>query len=106
MTVSGRRTPHDLKGGKIREEPRLLSVPRRFYPSSSPLSLSHKLRCRCVHGINLTRMPVYSIRGINVDFPFEAYPSQITYMDRVIESLQNVPFPPLFIHLLVLFFLF
>ncbi|XP_056847234.1 regulator of telomere elongation helicase 1 homolog isoform X2 [Raphanus sativus] len=34
-------------------------------------------------------MPVYSIRGINVDFPFEAYPSQITYMDRVIESLQN-----------------
>ncbi|KFK42398.1 hypothetical protein AALP_AA2G251000 [Arabis alpina] len=34
-------------------------------------------------------MPVYSIRGIDVDFPFEAYPSQITYMDRVIESLQN-----------------
>ncbi|XP_033131444.1 regulator of telomere elongation helicase 1 homolog isoform X2 [Brassica rapa] len=34
-------------------------------------------------------MPAYSIRGINVDFPFEAYPSQITYMDRVIESLQN-----------------
>ncbi|KAF8117924.1 hypothetical protein N665_0008s0262 [Sinapis alba] len=34
-------------------------------------------------------MPVYSIRGINVDFPFEAYPSQIIYMDRVIESLQN-----------------
>ncbi|KAL0866039.1 hypothetical protein Bca101_045157 [Brassica carinata] len=34
-------------------------------------------------------MPVYSIRGINVDFPFEAYPSQITYMDKVIQSLQN-----------------
>ncbi|CAA7025798.1 unnamed protein product [Microthlaspi erraticum] len=34
-------------------------------------------------------MPIYSIRGIDVDFPFEAYPSQITYMDRVIESLQN-----------------
>ncbi|ESQ26992.1 hypothetical protein EUTSA_v10018072mg [Eutrema salsugineum] len=34
-------------------------------------------------------MPIYSIRGIDVDFPFEAYPSQIIYMDRVIESLQN-----------------
>ncbi|CAN8233359.1 unnamed protein product [Cochlearia groenlandica] len=31
----------------------------------------------------------YSIRGIDVEFPFEAYPSQIVYMDRVIESLQN-----------------
>ncbi|CAH2068017.1 unnamed protein product, partial [Thlaspi arvense] len=35
------------------------------------------------------KMPIYRIRGIDVDFPFEAYPSQITYMDRVIESLQN-----------------
>ncbi|XP_010473004.1 PREDICTED: regulator of telomere elongation helicase 1-like [Camelina sativa] len=34
-------------------------------------------------------MPIYSIRGIDVDFPFEAYQSQIIYMDRVIESLQN-----------------
>jgi regulator of telomere elongation helicase 1 len=35
-------------------------------------------------------MPVYSIRGVNVDFPFDAYDCQITYMDRVIESLQQV----------------
>ncbi|KAL0808272.1 hypothetical protein Bca101_100764 [Brassica carinata] len=34
-------------------------------------------------------MAVYSIRGINVEFPFEAYPCQIIYMDKVIESLQN-----------------
>ncbi|PWZ34609.1 Regulator of telomere elongation helicase 1 [Zea mays] len=34
-------------------------------------------------------MPVYSIRGVNVDFPFDAYDCQITYMDRVIESLQQ-----------------
>ncbi|CAF2209369.1 unnamed protein product [Brassica napus] len=27
--------------------------------------------------------------GINVEFPFEAYPCQIIYMDKVIESLQN-----------------
>jgi len=39
------------------------------------------------------KMPNYSIRGINVEFPFEAYQSQIIYMDRVIESLQNVGFP-------------
>jgi hypothetical protein len=36
------------------------------------------------------KMPVYSIRGVNVDFPFDAYDCQITYMDRVIESLQQV----------------
>lgn len=39
-------------------------------------------------------MPVYTIRGIDVDFPFDAYDCQITYMDRVIESLQQVSNPP------------
>ncbi|CAO2190879.1 unnamed protein product [Urochloa humidicola] len=34
-------------------------------------------------------MPVYTIRGVAVDFPFDAYDCQITYMDRVIESLQQ-----------------
>ncbi|KAL5229048.1 hypothetical protein ABZP36_017313 [Zizania latifolia] len=34
-------------------------------------------------------MPVYSIRGVDVDFPFDAYDCQITYMDRVLESLQQ-----------------
>ncbi|KAJ1284133.1 hypothetical protein BS78_03G181200 [Paspalum vaginatum] len=34
-------------------------------------------------------MPVYSIRGVDVDFPFDAYDCQVTYMDRVIESLQQ-----------------
>ncbi|XP_042057083.1 regulator of telomere elongation helicase 1 homolog isoform X1 [Salvia splendens] len=34
-------------------------------------------------------MPIYNIRGINVDFPYEAYDCQLVYMERVIESLQN-----------------
>lgn len=35
-------------------------------------------------------MPTYKIRGIDVDFPYEAYDSQVVYMDRVIQSLQEV----------------
>ncbi|XP_057969056.1 regulator of telomere elongation helicase 1 homolog isoform X2 [Malania oleifera] len=34
-------------------------------------------------------MPTYNIRGINVDFPFEAYDCQLVYMEKVIQSLQN-----------------
>ncbi|GKD79120.1 regulator of telomere elongation helicase 1 isoform X1 [Tanacetum coccineum] len=34
-------------------------------------------------------MPTYKIRGIDVEFPFEAYDCQIVYMDRVIQSLQD-----------------
>uniref|UniRef100_A0A0E0C458 Helicase ATP-binding domain-containing protein n=1 Tax=Oryza meridionalis TaxID=40149 RepID=A0A0E0C458_9ORYZ len=34
-------------------------------------------------------MPVYRIRGVDVDFPYDAYDCQITYMDRVLESLQQ-----------------
>uniref|UniRef100_A0ACD5VFI4 Uncharacterized protein n=1 Tax=Avena sativa TaxID=4498 RepID=A0ACD5VFI4_AVESA len=34
-------------------------------------------------------MPVYRIRGVDVDFPFDAYDCQITYMDRVLQSLQQ-----------------
>ncbi|KAL2332388.1 hypothetical protein Fmac_019969 [Flemingia macrophylla] len=34
-------------------------------------------------------MPTYKIRGIDVDFPFEAYDSQLVYMDKVIQSLQE-----------------
>ncbi|MED6111329.1 Regulator of telomere elongation helicase 1, partial [Stylosanthes scabra] len=34
-------------------------------------------------------MPTYKIRGIDVDFPFEAYDSQIVYMEKVIQSLQE-----------------
>ncbi|CAN1285849.1 Regulator of telomere elongation helicase 1 homolog [Linum perenne] len=34
-------------------------------------------------------MPTYKIRGIDVDFPFEAYDCQLVYMEKVIESLQN-----------------
>ncbi|GAV72683.1 DEAD_2 domain-containing protein/Helicase_C_2 domain-containing protein [Cephalotus follicularis] len=34
-------------------------------------------------------MPTYRIRGIDVDFPFEAYDSQLVYMEKVIQSLQN-----------------
>lgn len=35
-------------------------------------------------------MPIYKIRGIDVDFPFEAYDCQIVYMEKVIQSLQEV----------------
>ncbi|KAF8407028.1 hypothetical protein HHK36_006152 [Tetracentron sinense] len=34
-------------------------------------------------------MPIYKIRGIDVDFPFEAYDCQIVYMEKVIQSLQD-----------------
>lgn len=34
-------------------------------------------------------MPTYTIRGIPVSFPFEAYPLQMTYMEKVIDCLQN-----------------
>ncbi|KAM5579000.1 regulator of telomere elongation helicase 1 [Rosa sericea] len=34
-------------------------------------------------------MPTYSIRGIDVDFPFEAYDCQLVYMEKVIQSLQQ-----------------
>ncbi|KAK6914909.1 DEAD2 [Dillenia turbinata] len=34
-------------------------------------------------------MPIYKIRGIEVDFPFEAYECQLVYMEKVIQSLQD-----------------
>ncbi|XP_047306284.1 regulator of telomere elongation helicase 1 homolog [Impatiens glandulifera] len=34
-------------------------------------------------------MPTYKIRGIDVDFPFEAYDCQLVYMEKVIQSLQE-----------------
>ncbi|XAR50624.1 DNA helicase [Bertholletia excelsa] len=34
-------------------------------------------------------MPVYKIRGINVDFPYEAYDCQLAYMEKVIQSLRG-----------------
>ncbi|CAA2964075.1 regulator of telomere elongation helicase 1 isoform X1 [Olea europaea subsp. europaea] len=34
-------------------------------------------------------MPTYKIRGINLDFPFEAYDCQLVYMEKVIQSLQT-----------------
>lgn len=37
-------------------------------------------------------MPIYNIRGINVDFPYDAYDSQVDYMDKVIQALQEVRF--------------
>jgi hypothetical protein len=36
------------------------------------------------------KMPTYKIRGIDVDFPYEAYESQLVYMDKVMQSLQEV----------------
>ncbi|KAF2323328.1 hypothetical protein GH714_034640 [Hevea brasiliensis] len=34
-------------------------------------------------------MPTYKIRGIDVDFPFEAYDCQLVYMEKVIQALQS-----------------
>ncbi|KAL9232065.1 hypothetical protein vseg_007211 [Gypsophila vaccaria] len=34
-------------------------------------------------------MPIYNINGISVDFPYDAYDSQIEYMSKVIQSLQG-----------------
>ncbi|KAG6575543.1 Regulator of telomere elongation helicase 1-like protein, partial [Cucurbita argyrosperma subsp. sororia] len=34
-------------------------------------------------------MPRYKIRGIDVDFPFDAYDCQLVYMEKVIQSLQG-----------------
>ncbi|XP_027342046.1 regulator of telomere elongation helicase 1 homolog isoform X1 [Abrus precatorius] len=34
-------------------------------------------------------MPTYKIRGIDIDFPYEAYDPQLVYMDKVIQSLQE-----------------
>ncbi|XP_062089395.1 regulator of telomere elongation helicase 1 homolog isoform X2 [Humulus lupulus] len=34
-------------------------------------------------------MPTYKIRGIDVDFPFEAYDCQLVYMEKVIQALQD-----------------
>lgn len=38
-------------------------------------------------------MPKYWIRGIEVDFPYDAYQVQLMYMERVIEALQEVLSP-------------
>jgi hypothetical protein len=38
-------------------------------------------------------MQVYDIRGVAVGFPYTAYDSQRVYMEKVIQSLQEVPEP-------------
>ncbi|WOG99221.1 hypothetical protein DCAR_0518569 [Daucus carota subsp. sativus] len=34
-------------------------------------------------------MPTYKIRGMDVEFPFQAYDCQLVYMEKVIQSLQS-----------------
>eukprot|EP00884_Botryococcus_braunii_P009467 jgi/Botrbrau1/18521/Bobra.0072s0096.1 len=34
-------------------------------------------------------MPVYELRGVEVDFPHDAYPCQLAYMEKVIQALQE-----------------
>eukprot|EP00039_Didymoeca_costata_P012702 m.184272 g.184272 ORF g.184272 m.184272 type:complete len:1168 (-) comp15557_c1_seq4:1905-5408(-) len=34
-------------------------------------------------------MPEYTLRGVTVDFPYEAYNCQLAYMEKVLEALQN-----------------
>ena len=35
-------------------------------------------------------MVLYTVRGITVNFPFEAYPCQLVYMEKVMTALQTV----------------
>ena len=35
-------------------------------------------------------MPRYDIRGVPVNFPFNAYDCQLVYMEKVIQALQEV----------------
>ena len=35
-------------------------------------------------------MPLYNFRGVDVEFPYEAYECQKVYMEKVIEALQTV----------------
>jgi hypothetical protein len=37
-------------------------------------------------------MPTYNVRGVKVEFPFQAYEVQQIYMEKVIEALQDVRF--------------
>lgn len=39
-------------------------------------------------------MPRYELRGVPVDFPYEAYPCQLVFMEKVIQSLQEVRVHP------------
>eukprot|EP00889_Picochlorum_renovo_P005649 jgi/Picre1/32679/NNA_008025.t1 len=34
-------------------------------------------------------MPVYTLSGVDVSFPYDAYPCQLEYMGKVIQALQN-----------------
>ncbi|KAL3154274.1 hypothetical protein ABBQ32_013765 [Trebouxia sp. C0010 RCD-2024] len=36
-------------------------------------------------------MQIYTLRGIEVEFPYDAYACQLDYMDRVIQALQEAP---------------
>ena len=40
--------------------------------------------------VAIPRMPDYDVRGIKVQFPHEAYPCQLDYLERVVSSLQEV----------------
>jgi hypothetical protein len=47
-----------------------------------------KIANQKVNGTN--RIPkLYQIRGLTVEFPYDAYPCQLDYMEKVIETLQN-----------------
>ena len=34
-------------------------------------------------------MPVYTVAGVEVDFPFDAYPVQLAYMEKVVLALEH-----------------
>lgn len=56
------------------------------WPSVSVALCSLKLNGGFFTHIN---MPVYTIRGVPVKFPYDAYKPQLIYMEKVIQSLQE-----------------
>ncbi|URD77018.1 regulator of telomere elongation helicase [Musa troglodytarum] len=59
------------------------------WPSDSGHLTSRLRFLRNARGSLLAEMPTYKIRGVDVDFPFDAYDCQIVYMEKVIRSLQE-----------------
>ncbi|KAL8130026.1 hypothetical protein V2J09_019181, partial [Rumex salicifolius] len=69
------------------------SIHRRGFSSSSGYFAVAVVGCSAGASssfrLQRTIMPTYKIRGIDVDFPYDAYDCQIVYMEKVIQSLQE-----------------
>ncbi len=77
------------------EEVILEETQGKKYSSNSPLappitSKPSKISTKTKPTKTTLASKQYQIRGVTVDFPFEAYDCQLIYMERVIQSLQEV----------------